>query len=450
MHSARSNPEISILYITGLGGGGSTSCRQVMKPPNSSDAWRVLLIGGLLGRFLGYEDVARLGRLSRLGREGWREAWWQCTLVKKPFQLRKMLRLAVEAAKVEHIEIMLRGDVGRDTLMREESVCWTEHVDSFLPLAARNGHLEVVQKLIEVGKRELVMLTKNNGISALHVAAEMGHLEVVRALIEVGGRELVMLTNDNVQSALHYAAAEGHLDIVRALLEVGGQKLLMLKNCMGMTALYKAVNRLHVDVIRALLEFCLWEDKKRLVMTTNFSSRMSSLFLAAQQGHEQVVRMLLDVGGADLSKLVTICGRSALWIAAFGGHVEACRALLKVGGRELALMKNNHGDSALYAAALRGDLDLARALIKVGGRELVMLTNNRAQSALHIAARWGKLEVVQELINVGGRELVVLKDNAHESALDLARFHEKGAYVEVIPVLEGEMCATRKSKRKRV
>ena len=407
------------LYITGLGGGGSTSCRQVMEPPNPSDAWSVLLIHGLLGRFLRYADIARLGRLSRrlrvLNGEGWREAWWQCTLVKKSFQLRKMLRLAVEAAKVEHIEIMLRGDVGRATLMREESVCWTAHVDSFLPLAARKGYLEVVGALTKVGGRELVMLTKNNGISALHVAAEMGHLEVVRALMEVGGRELALLTDNNEVSAL-----------------------------------YKAVLHERSDVMQSLLEFCPLEDKKRLVMKTTIGRRMSSLFVAAKYGNLEAVRMLLGVGGAELSMLVTIDGLTALWIAAFGGHVEACRALLKVGGRELALMKNNHGDSALYAAALRGDLDLARALIEVGKRDLVMLTNNGAQSALHIAARWGKLEVVQELINVGGRELVVLKDYAQQSALDLARFHEKGAYAEVIPVLESEMCATRKSKRKRV
>ena len=40
----------------------------------------------------------------------------------------------------------------------------------------------------------LAMLTDNNGVSALWVAALKGRVEVARALMEVGGRELAMLT----------------------------------------------------------------------------------------------------------------------------------------------------------------------------------------------------------------------------------------------------------------
>jgi ankyrin repeat protein len=61
-------------------------------------------------------------------------------------------------------------------------------------LAVKEGHLEVVNALLEVGGRELVMLTRDNGVSCLFISAKNGHLEVVRALLEVGGRELVMLS----------------------------------------------------------------------------------------------------------------------------------------------------------------------------------------------------------------------------------------------------------------
>jgi ankyrin repeat protein len=59
---------------------------------------------------------------------------------------------------------------------------------SYLFLAVKEGHLEVVNALLEVGGRELVMLTRDNGVSCLFISAENGHLEVVRALLEVRER----------------------------------------------------------------------------------------------------------------------------------------------------------------------------------------------------------------------------------------------------------------------
>jgi hypothetical protein len=54
----------------------------------------------------------------------------------------------------------------------------------------QNGHLEVVKALLEVGERELVMLTADEETSCLRTSAQDGHLEVVKALLEVGGHEL--------------------------------------------------------------------------------------------------------------------------------------------------------------------------------------------------------------------------------------------------------------------
>jgi ankyrin repeat protein len=72
------------------------------------------------------------------------------------------------------------------------------------------GHLEVVKALLEAGGRELLMLTKGNGVSCLMVSLQNGHLEVVKALLEVGGRELLMLTMDNGASCLSLVTATGY------------------------------------------------------------------------------------------------------------------------------------------------------------------------------------------------------------------------------------------------
>jgi hypothetical protein len=60
----------------------------------------------------------------------------------------------------------------------------------------------VVRALLEVGGRELVMLTADDGFSCLLIIAEAGHLDVVKALLADGGRELVMLTRDKGASSL--------------------------------------------------------------------------------------------------------------------------------------------------------------------------------------------------------------------------------------------------------
>jgi hypothetical protein len=69
----------------------------------------------------------------------------------------------------------------------------------------------VLNALLEVGGRELVMLTKDNGLTCLYMSAHEGHLEVVKALLEVGGRELAMLTAGDRGSCLLISAQNGHL-----------------------------------------------------------------------------------------------------------------------------------------------------------------------------------------------------------------------------------------------
>lgn len=70
---------------------------------------------------------------------------------------------------------------------------------------AQNGHLDVVRALLEVGGRELVMLTDNDGTSCMYMSAQNVHLEMVKAMLEAGGCELVMPTMDDGASCLTIA-----------------------------------------------------------------------------------------------------------------------------------------------------------------------------------------------------------------------------------------------------
>ena len=69
--------------------------------------------------------------------------------------------------------------------MAEQGDAWEKMQDvndepSYLFLAVEEGHVEVVKALLEVGGRELVMLTADDGVSCLYTSGENGHLDVVK------------------------------------------------------------------------------------------------------------------------------------------------------------------------------------------------------------------------------------------------------------------------------
>ena len=88
---------------------------------------------------------------------------------------------------------------------------------SILFLAVKAGHVEVVMALLEVGGRELAMMTRDNGVRCLLLSAQEGHLDVVNALLEVGGRELLMLTADDGSSCLSVARRANQGEVFRVL-----------------------------------------------------------------------------------------------------------------------------------------------------------------------------------------------------------------------------------------
>jgi ankyrin repeat protein len=86
--------------------------------------------------------------------------------------------------------------------------------------AAKDGHLETVQYLIENGAD----IHADNDY-ALQWAAGNGHLDVVRYLVENGAD--IHADND---LALRYTAGNGHLDVVRFLVENEADASYLLDN----------------------------------------------------------------------------------------------------------------------------------------------------------------------------------------------------------------------------
>ena len=102
------------------------------------------------------------------------------------------------------------------------------------------------------------------------------------------------------------------------------------------------------------------------------------LFIAAQEGHDLVVRTLLDAGAdKDLAKNN---GCTPLLIAAEKGHDAVVRTLLDAGAdKDLAM---NDGATPLLVAAWKGHVTVVRALLDAGADNT---TTWRGMTALDLA-----------------------------------------------------------------
>ena len=119
----------------------------------------------------------------------------------------------------------------------------------------------------------------------------------------------------------------------------------------------------------------------------------TALYEAAENGHSEVVRLLLEAGAkiepSPLGRL--FMQRTALHVAAAKGHFDVVRLLLEEGAEKDA------GDSewrrtALHVAAQNGHSNVVKLLLMAGVDKDV--ANEYAYTALHLAAREGHSEVV--------------------------------------------------------
>ena len=117
-----------------------------------------------------------------------------------------------------------------------------------LILAASEGHLPVVQYLIE-HRAEVNARSYNYGSTALMLAAENGHFPVVQYLVEQGAE--VNAKNDYGWTALIWAARYGHLSVVQYLVEHRAE--VNARTNYGSTSLMRAAYKGYLTVVQYLV-----------------------------------------------------------------------------------------------------------------------------------------------------------------------------------------------------
>jgi ankyrin repeat protein len=190
------------------------------------------------------------------------------------------------------------------------------------------------------------------------------------------------------------------------------------------------------DVCRNLLEAAKSGDVntvKGLVRCSNDSCtaddyyRDTPLIYAAEKGHVEVVRVLLE-GGANVEG-VSYSGYTALHLAAGFGHQDVCRLLLDWGAK-VDILDGSNSTPLHYAVQMTyypgrennfggtvEHLSVVKLLLERGAN--VNANNSFGNTPLHKAAKNGNLSVAKLLFEKGAD--VSLRDYRDQTASELAR-----------------------------
>ena len=257
-----------------------------------------------------------------------------------------------------------------------------------LILAARRGHLRIVQFLIERGAdidKQSVNQLGFSVTSALTSAAREGHLEVVQCLVKNGAG--VNVPDRMGATALTFAASGGHLQIVQNLLDNGAD--LGVQSSRGRIALIEAAGGGHFSVVECLME-------KGADVNVMNKHGMTALMFATQNGHLKVVEYLLEKG-ADVN-VQDKQGCTPLMVAIRRG-VEQVVTILLENGAEIEVQSKT-GYTALACAAEEGNLQVVQWLAEKGA-DLNVLDKKGETPLIRAAESAQNFEVVKYLVKIG-------------------------------------------------
>ena len=144
---------------------------------------------------------------------------------------------------------------------------------------------------------------------------------------------------------LGFAAKDGRVETVERLLEeleiTGAPKLAQLNaksGDSGGTPLFMACQNGHTDVVQLLLYSQADLDQQTP------GSGTTPLFVGSQNGHTDVVKLLLDAK-ANPSRAKKGTGSTPLWIAAQNGHTDVVQLLLAVRASRFLFVSTVHCSS---------------------------------------------------------------------------------------------------------
>ncbi|XP_069565490.1 ankyrin repeat and death domain-containing protein 1B isoform X2 [Brachyistius frenatus] len=215
-------------------------------------------------------------------------------------------------------------------------------------LAAEHGCVEILEILMEPYNMA-TMKPNKRGDTPLHLAARTGHLDAVQLLLQsFDTRDEV---NMDGETALYQAAVNGQEECALALLEAGcDPNVLTAAKC---STLHPVSKRGDASLVQLLLEFKAHTDFQNQHLE-------APLHLAVKNSHIPVIHSLLEA--ACNINVTDKRSQTAMHLAAEIARIEVVESLLKA-GLDLTL-QDRQGKTALGVAARANEVIIVDMIIK--------------------------------------------------------------------------------------
>lgn len=279
--------------------------------------------------------------------------------------VRKMLQYGADPTRcldprVRQPPLMLAISAGRDTIVNlilDSPKCRVDQSDimgsTALSLAVAKNNKELVELLLRHGARGC---TLPGGQNPLEIALSCRYLDIARLLLTAESIDVNFWFQYPQQPCLHHIVRTGSSDLLSLLL--ARQDLQVnITTASGDTALNWAALEGKTRAVEALL------DRGACPHVVNRTLH-SALFFAAQQGHDEIVSILLSQPGVDIDS-TSSSGETPLMQAAMNGHESTVRLLLADGAN--VNVQDHLGRSLLSVAAESGQPAMVKFLLELDG-----------------------------------------------------------------------------------
>ncbi|XP_048522030.1 ankyrin repeat domain-containing protein 16 isoform X2 [Dendroctonus ponderosae] len=262
----------------------------------------------------------------------------------------------------------------KDPHFHWSSVIYEKTGDTALHVAARLGHLTVIDYLLEEYAPQTVDVRNQNDKTPLHEAAQFGQWESVVKLLSYGAEVNALRRGDWTPLMLACTKIQPviNLKIVKLLVEKGAY--INMPNKDGWTCVHILAREGGVDVLHYLIN-------QGLNVCPKTKNGRTALHIAALHGNIEILDMVLehlDINSKDS------CGNTALHEGLLGQHVHVAKHLVSRGASTDC--RNNSDFSVLHLAASQNNCEVMDYVLRELSFE-INCQNSNGWSALHCAAR---------------------------------------------------------------
>ncbi|KAL8624340.1 hypothetical protein ACOMHN_044771 [Nucella lapillus] len=298
--------------------------------------------------------------------------------------------------------------------------------------AVIENDLPAVKSLLEQDK-DLIQ-AEEQGVSALHLAANQGHLQVVQLLVD-NGAKIDLKDSDGDTPIL---AGMKHKQVAEYLLKKGCD--VTIANDNGQTVAHKAALFNHHQILRELI-------KKGADLNVMDEEGDTPLHDAINEGSHTACEVLIGWPKIDI-RIANQKGFTPLHFAALKDTPTIAELLIKK-DKSIVDEQKEDGFTPLHVTAINNHTDVMKVLLEKGKAKVDMRTQKK-QTALHLAAEQAYMDAVQLLLQHGADVSAKDTDGDRPLHIVMCSFTQGGDEIRLLMALLGQTNKLKEEERLRI